>query len=450
MSRSPRPSARRSAAVAPLALAARLLQETLRFQQPPDALLADAFRGPQRVGPRLRQAVGDALYAALRDLPRWHALTTALQGQGSAPLDVARCRIQPGWCDSVIRLAWPDAALPALAEADASAAAEVGDWQARARAVHLTPVPDTVRLGLPDWLIERLRSAVGPEIDALAAALRRPAPLDLRVNALRAKRPAVLAELQAAGLPAEATPHAPWGIRLPARVPLQGLEAYARGAIEVQDEGSQLIAALVGARRGETVADFCAGAGGKTLALGADMRDSGRLYALDTVARRLQALPARAQRAGLTQVHPMALAHERDERLQRLAGKIDRVLVDAPCTGLGTLRRHPQLMWRHHPDSVAELAALQQRILAAAAALVRPGGRLVYATCSLLVEENEHVAQAFTAAMRGDFVPLDAQTLLAEARVTAPQALVTDGYLRLWPHRHGTDGFFAAAWQRRA
>lgn len=450
MTRPTRAPALRPTAAVPLTLAARLLQETLRFQQPPDALLAEAFRGPQRVGARLRHAMGDALYAALRDLPRWHWLAAALQGQAAAPLDVARYRTQPGWCDTVMRLAWPAAALPALADADAAAAAEVEALQVRAAGVPLADTPEAVRLGLPDWLIDRLRDQVGAEVEALAAALRQPAPLDLRVNALRAKRSAVLAELQAAGLPAAATPHAPWGIRLPARVPLQGLEAYARGAIEVQDEGSQLIAALVGARRGETVADFCAGAGGKTLALGADMRDSGRLYALDTVARRLQALPARAQRAGLTQVHPMALAHERDERLQRLAGKIDRVLVDAPCTGLGTLRRHPQLMWRHHPDSVAELAALQQRILAAAAALVRPGGRLVYATCSLLVEENEHVAQAFTAAMRGDFVPLDAPTLLAEARVTAPQALVTDGYLRLWPHRHGTDGFFAAAWQRRA
>lgn len=448
MSRSARPPARRPAAVSPLVLATQLLQETLHFQHPPDALLAQAFRGPQRAGPRLRQAIGDALYAALRDLPRWHGLAAALQGRDAVPLDVARCRAQPGWGDAVIRLAWPAAALPALAEADPAAAAEVGALQARAAALDAGLTPEAVRLGLPDWLTERLRAAVGADIDALAAAVRRPAPLDLRVNALRAKRAAVLAELQAAGLPAEATPHAPWGIRLPARVALQGLDAFTRGAIEVQDEGSQLIAALVGARRGETVADFCAGGGGKTLALGADMRDTGRLYAFDTVARRLEALPARARRAGLTHVHPMALAHECDERLQRLAGKIDRVLVDAPCSGLGTLRRHPELMWRHTPATVAALAVLQQRILSAAARLVRPGGRLVYATCSLLAEENEAVADAFTATARGDFVRLDAQTLLAEARVGAPGALVEAGNLRLWPHRHGTDGFFGVAWQR--
>ncbi|MGQ9725316.1 MAG: RsmB/NOP family class I SAM-dependent RNA methyltransferase, partial [Tepidimonas sp.] len=259
----------------------------------------------------------------------------------------------------------------------------------------------------------------------------------------------VLAELQATVLPAQAAPYDHWGIRLTVRVALQGLDAFTRGAIEVQDEGSQLIAALVGARRGETVADFCAGGGGKTLALGADMRDTGRLYAFDTAARRIEALLARARRAGLTHVHPMVLAHECDERLQRLAGKIDRVLVDAPCSGLGTLRRHPELMWRHTPATVAELATRQQRILSAAARLVRPGGRLVYATCSLLAEENEAVADAFTATARGDFVRVDAQTLLAEARVRDPETLVEAGNLRLWPHRQGTDGFFAAVWQRR-
>ena len=433
----------------PLTLAAHLLQQALQFQQPPDALLAQAFRGPQRLGPRLRSAVGDALFAALRELPRWHWLAARLQGRDAEPLDVAHCRAQLGWCEDIVRLSWPSAALPALAEADAQAAADVQQRQQQAAGVDLASAPESVRLGLPPWLLERLHGVVGDEQEALAAALRQSAPLDLRVNALRAKRPPVLAELQAAGLPAEPTPYAPWGIRLSARVPLQRVDAYVRGAIEVQDEGSQLIAALVGARRGETVVDFCAGGGGKTLAMGADMRDTGRLYAFDTVAARLQALPERARRAGLTQVHTMALAHEHDERLQRLVGKVDRVLVDAPCSGLGTVRRHPELMWRHTPAAVSEFAELQQRILASAARLVRPGGRLVYATCSLLPEENEAVAAAFERAAAGNFVPLDAAPLLAQARVAAPNRLVQVGYLRLWPHRHGTDGFFAAVWQRR-
>jgi 16S rRNA (cytosine967-C5)-methyltransferase len=449
MSRSSRPSARPPVSASPLALAAHLLQQTLQFQQPPDALLAHAMRGPSRLGARLRTAVADALFAALRDLPRWHWLAAHVRGRAATPLDVAQWRQQPGWCEDIVRLAWPSAALPALAEADAHAAADVQLWQQQVAGVDLASAPESVRLGLPPWLLQRLHEVVGDEREALAAALRQSAPLDLRVNALRAKRAAVLDELRSAGLPAEPTPHAPWGIRLPLRAPLQRLDAYARGAVEVQDEGSQLIAALVGARRGETVVDFCAGGGGKTLAMGADMRDTGRLYAFDTVAARLQALPERARRAGLTQVHTMALAHEHDERLLRLAGKIDRVLVDAPCSGLGTVRRHPELLWRHPPAAVSEFAALQQRILAAAARLVRPGGRLVYATCSLLPEENEAVAQAFECAAAGDFVPLEAAPLLAQARVNAPDGLVQGRYLRLWPHRHGTDGFFAAVWQRR-
>jgi 16S rRNA (cytosine967-C5)-methyltransferase len=222
-----------------------------------------------------------------------------------------------------------------------------------------------------------------------------------------------------------------------------------RGLVEVQDEGSQLIAALVGARRGETVVDFCAGAGGKTLALAADMRGSGRLYAFDTVARRLDVLQARARAAGIDQVQIMTLVHEGDPRLQRLAGKVDRVLVDAPCSGSGTVRRHPELLWRTAAADWSELAATQLRILRAAAALVRPGGRLVYATCSLFAQENEAVAAAFDAACAGTFEPLPAQDLLAESRVANPAALVAGPYLRLWPHRHRCDGFFAAAWQRR-
>jgi 16S rRNA (cytosine967-C5)-methyltransferase len=200
------------------------------------------------------------------------------------------------------------------------------------------------------------------------------------------------------------------------------------------------------------VVDFCAGAGGKTLAIGATMRNTGRLYAFDVSAHRLDALKPRLARSGLSNVHPAAIAHERDERVKRLAGKIDRVLVDAPCSGLGTLRRNPDLKWRQTPATVAELAAKQQAILASAARLVKPGGRLVYATCSLLPEENEAVAQAFTAG-HTDFDSLNAAELLTQLKVEGAASLCsgpTGGeYLRLWPHRHGTDGFFAAVWQRR-
>jgi 16S rRNA (cytosine967-C5)-methyltransferase len=195
--------------------------------------------------------------------------------------------------------------------------------------------------------------------------------------------------------------------------------------------------------------DFCAGAGGKTLALGAAMRSTGRLYAFDVSGHRLDALKPRLARSGLSNVHPAQIAHERDDRVKRLAGKIDRVLVDAPCSGLGTLRRNPDLKWRQSPKALVELQARQTAILASAARLLKTGGRLVYATCSLLEAENESIADAFTAAHGGEFTPLPAQQALESAHVADAAPLVAGPYLRLWPHRHQTDGFFAAVWQRR-
>jgi 16S rRNA (cytosine967-C5)-methyltransferase len=201
------------------------------------------------------------------------------------------------------------------------------------------------------------------------------------------------------------------------------------------------------------VVDFCAGAGGKTLAIGAAMRNTGRLYAFDVSAHRLDALKPRLARSKLSNVHPAAIAHERDERIKRLAGKIDRVLVDAPCSGLGTLRRNPDLKWRQSPQAIQELTAKQTAILQSAARLLKPGGRLVYATCSVLPQENEMIAQAFTEANK-EFSPLETADLLTQLKVEGAAALcsgpVTGGeYLRLWPHRHGTDGFFAAVWERK-
>jgi 16S rRNA (cytosine967-C5)-methyltransferase len=240
-------------------------------------------------------------------------------------------------------------------------------------------------------------------------------------------------------------------------VQLRNLSVYKRGAIEVQDEGSQLLALLVDAKRGEMVADFCAGAGGKTLALGASMRNTGRLYAFDTSAHRLDGLKPRLARSSLSNIHPVAIAHERDERIKRLAGKMDRVLVDAPCSGLGTLRRNPALKWRQTPKTIEEMAALQTAILQSAARLVKSGGRLVYATCSLLKDENEAIAQQFSAA-NPEFEMVQVGDVLTQLKVENAAFLCTgtglDGssgleYLRLWPHIHGTDGFFAAIWQKK-
>ncbi len=210
---------------------------------------------------------------------------------------------------------------------------------------------------------------------------------------------------------------------------------------------------LLDAKRGEMVVDFCAGAGGKTLAIGAAMRSTGRLYAFDTSAGRLDAFKSRLARSGLSNVHPAAIAHERDDRVKRLSGKIDRVLVDAPCTGLGTLRRNPDLKWRQDMKAVEDMAVKQAAILQSAARLVKSGGRLVYATCSVLPQENEAIAQAFSDA-NPDFELLEVGEVLAGLKVAQAAELCSGGdsgqrYLRLWPHQHQTDGFFAAVWQRK-
>jgi 16S rRNA (cytosine967-C5)-methyltransferase len=234
-------------------------------------------------------------------------------------------------------------------------------------------------------------------------------------------------------------------VRLAGKPAINRHALFRDGLVEVQDEGSQLLAWLVAPRRSEMIADYCAGAGGKTLALAMLMRGTGRIYAMDVSARRLAALAPRAARAGVTNIHTIALSGDNDARAKRLAGKLDRVLVDAPCSGFGTLRRNPDLKWRHGEPAIAELVKKQTAILQAASRLVKPGGRLVYATCSILREENEAIAEAFLAANPA-FAPLPCNELLAAQRI----ALDTGLYLRLWPHRHGTDGFFAASFQRNS
>jgi 16S rRNA (cytosine967-C5)-methyltransferase len=220
---------------------------------------------------------------------------------------------------------------------------------------------------------------------------------------------------------------------------------FTDGKIEVQDEGSQLLAQLVAPRRGEMVADFCAGAGGKSLALGALMRNSGRIYAFDVSEKRLQNLGTRLKRSGLSNLHSQLISSEADPKLKRLNGKFDRVLVDAPCSGLGTLRRNPDLKWRQKPQDVLELTVKQTNILARAAKLVKSGGRLIYATCSLLQDENEQIAEAFLNA-NSEFVLVPANSILAQQQIN----LDTGNYLKLLPHLHQTDGFFAAVFEKSA
>jgi 16S rRNA (cytosine967-C5)-methyltransferase len=323
-------------------------------------------------------------------------------------------------------------------------------WLDACLAIDPEALLDRHRYSLPDWLDQALRATWNDpaEFRLMAQSLLETAPLDLRVNTYTDRRDDVQHELQLLGLSSQPTPYSPWGLRVQGRPALNRTDAFARGAIEVQDEGSQLLAALLDPKRGEMVVDFCAGAGGKTLALGALMRSTGRLYAMDTSAHRLDALKPRLARSKLSNVHPSVIAHERDERIKRLYGKVDRVLVDAPCSGLGTLRRNPDLKWRQDLQSVAEMQVRQQAILASASQLLKSGGRLVYATCSVLPTENEEVVAAFDA-QHPRFKPLPAVEVLQSLKIPHSEDLCSaDGrFLRLWPHRHATDGFFASIWQ---
>jgi 16S rRNA (cytosine967-C5)-methyltransferase len=396
--------------------------------RPADSLLSGYFRENPALGQRDRALVADTVYAALR---RRRLLERVAGATGARRLVLATWAVLLG---------------ANLRELEPLVRGDEGVWLAEVKRESHAPQSFEVECDLPDWLIARLR----PRFDdaallELAKGLQRQAPLDLRVNALKSSRETVLERLAAEGIAAAPTPYSPEGVRLADKPPINQHPLYVEGAIEVQDEGNQVLCRLVAPRRGEMVVDFCAGAGGKTLALGALMRSTGRLYAFDVSAARLAKLKPRQARSGLSNVHPQRRAGENDPHVKRLAGKIDRVLVDAPCTGLGTLRRNPDLKWRQTPDDLAELVAKQTAILESAARLVKPGGRLVYATCSLLDEENGGVVERFLE-KHPQFELRPAGELLAKEHIP----LEADRYLELWPHRHGTDGFFAAVLERRA
>jgi 16S rRNA (cytosine967-C5)-methyltransferase len=408
---------------------ATLLREVSAFEAPADAVVSAFFRKHKALGARERHTLAETTYAVLRRRLLYRHLT-----QGGSGTIERRLAIL-GW-------AGDDALVRAALSPDEQA------WLDRVRAIDTATLVPKLRHNLPDWIAEPLLSQLGDEgFWALVASLDRAAPLDLRVNTLKAKREQVQAALAAQGIDAQPTPFSPWGLRVAGKPALNKADAFLRGEVEVQDEGSQLLALLLDAKRGEMVVDFCAGAGGKTLALGAAMRNTGRLYALDVSGHRLDALKPRLARSGLSNVYPVQIAHERDDRIKRLAGKIDRVLVDAPCSGLGTLRRNPDLKWRQSPQSLAELAAKQAAILESASRLLKPGGRLVYATCSPLAVENETVVQTFSGA-HPEFEKLDAGGLLDAAAQSSAERLSEGGNLRLWPHLHSTDGFFASIWRK--
>jgi 16S rRNA (cytosine967-C5)-methyltransferase len=390
--------------------AEQVLAQALEFDAPADAVLRRFFAAHRQMGQRDRAAVAERVFDVLRNRRLYAYLAQTGSGSLAARL-IAISRERE--------------------RIDASA------------------LPPEVRYSLPDWLATRLRERFAPEAMAsLARALLQPAPLDLRANLLKTTRDDAIARLRAEGIVCEPSAFAPLGIRVEGKPALERTAAFRDGLVEVQDCGSQLIAHLVAPRRGQTVIDFCAGAGGKSLALAALLRGTGQVFACDVSTARLQRLRPRLARSGASNVQPFGIDSEADPKLSRLAGRADAVLVDAPCSGTGTLRRNPDLKWRMDEKAIGELLAKQRAILAAAARLVRPGGALVYATCSLLVEENDAQRRWFEA--QHPQFSLEPAPAVLQRQGVQPPALEDPECLSLRPDLHDTDAFYAVRWLRAA
>jgi 16S rRNA (cytosine967-C5)-methyltransferase len=429
-----------------------LITELARFAHPADMVVSRYFRAQPKLGNRDRALIAEASFAFLRrktEISQFAESGKGPLGRRLALLSLFITLIESG-------LGTGNRAESALADLAFVVHPDEIEWLQRFGAIERDSLATLTRVNLPQWIWESLPHSVPQDqCLSLAEAMLKPAPLDLRVNTIKTQREdlmAVLGDLGGRYTP-EPTPFAPHGIRLRGKPALQTQEFFKKGAAEVQDEGSQLLSMLLAPKRGEMVVDFCAGAGGKTLSLGAMMRSSGRLYAFDVSEKRLANLKPRLAKSGLSNVHPVWIDNENDIKVKRLAGKIDRVLVDAPCSGLGTLRRNPDLKWRQSPQSVAELTQKQLSILTSAARLLKPGGRLVYATCSLIYEENQGVVENFLKA-NPNYELKDPKEVLSGSFPMVDGLPVGSSqnskWWQLFPHIHATDAFFGAVLEKKA
>ncbi len=409
-------------------------------RKPADAVANDFFRNRRFIGSGDRRAVSERAWHVLRARARLGWWLARAEAPPTPRLLMAASLLLEGWTPDGVAQSFSGGKFAPDRLDGAEAAALRG---LAGHTLDHPEMPEAVRLEVPDWVLPSLRARFGAALEAEMAAMLTPAPLDLRVNLLKGTREDAQAALAAEGVEAVPTRFSPWGLRVAARRAVTSGPAFQGGLVEIQDEGSQLVAALADARPGMRVADWCAGAGGKTLALAMTMQNKGQLLACDVSAHRLEAAVRRLRRAGVSNVE-RHLTVAGDKWAKRRAGSFDRVLVDAPCTGTGTWRRNPDARLRLKPDDLAELVPKQAAILDEAARLVRKSGRLVYATCSLLTEENEAQVTGFLA--RNPAFRL--RPLTESAALHA--ALAGGDFLQLTPRGHDTDGFFAAVLERIA
>jgi len=413
--------------------AIEILNDIFQSGRPADRIVENWSRSNRYAGSKDRAAISELVYTVLRR----RAELSAATGREDA-------RLLAFAAQALVR----GEDVSSLADGGRHAPEPLSEEEASVLAAAALPGPEAapwVRLNYPEWLHTELEAAFGNALEREMSALLDRAPTDLRINTLKTNRERALKSLEEAGLTAEPCPWSPWGLRLTSRGNLPALAVYREGAVEIQDEGSQLACLLTGVKPGEQVVDLCAGGGGKSLALAAMMGNRGQIYACDMDGRRLAPLEPRAQRAGIRNLQTSVLgpwhAGQPDPDLAGLAARADCVLVDAPCSGTGAWRRSPDARWRLAPGMLAGYRAAQEEVLARAAALVKPGGRIVYVTCSLLPSENECQVDAFLAARTG-FTALSWAAFWPEGVVPPPAP--AGNALRLSPASTGTDGFFAA------
>lgn len=425
-----KPSARIQSAI-------EILEAVFEGKRPADSVITDYFKQRRYAGSKDRRAINDQVYAVLRNRAKlnWLAEKVSVE-QTPRLLVLLDCLLNDQDIETLFtgEQYAPDALekresdiIPILAEFDPSQA------------------PDPVRLEYPEWLDRDLRDSLGDDFEAVLVALNKEAPLDLRINSLHEDAAKAIESLAKQNIETEKGQYSPWCLRTTKKVKLGGLQAYKEGLIDVQDEGSQLIAHLTQAKDCELVVDFCAGGGGKTLALAADMENQGHLYALDISSTRLYKMKRRLERAGVTNVLLNPIRSEMDPWLKQFEGRVDRLLIDAPCSGLGAWRRNPESRWKMTSELLEDLLGRQARILQSSAHLVKPGGRLVYATCSLLKRENEDQIAAFLKE-NDNYSILPITDVWDETfDSTCP---FSDDYMIMRPDLHKSDGFFCAVLQR--
>ncbi len=430
--------------------ALEILDEIHSQNEPTDRIIDKYFQKRRFAGSGDRRTIQERVYAVLRHRARldwWVERTGSVVEPGPRPRLIAELALEDK--------SSPEATKELFSGATHCPAALSPQEEELAHNLYGRPLthadmPSPVKMEYPDWMDHSLSTLWPKTLEKELSALNQQAPVDLRNNMLKTTPEQALKALQSEYVEAEPTPLSPIGLRLTGKTRLAGTSVYKKGWIEVQDEGSQLIALLCGARPGMSVAEFCAGAGGKALALAATMARGGQiegnLWATDISSYRLERMIPRLQRAGAEHVRTKVVAARNDDWVQENAATFDRVLVDVPCTGTGAWRHDPNAKWRFTPDDLDDLIAQQQRILDMAKTLVKPGGRLIYATCSLLQEENEQQLAWFLE-NNADFqaLPIDqvwSETVGGPAPPTGPS-------LRLSPASTGTDGFFCAVMERK-